>query len=87
MLLNGDFFELLPPGDAPSYKEFSSTAQGAQALDKALYVTTVSEFIRAGGDLLLTTLLNRLRMGFITGDNVQFLNTRVDATPADAETQ
>jgi len=26
-------------------------------------------------------------MGFITGDNVQFLNTRVDATPADAETQ
>jgi len=35
------------PGDAPSYKEISSTAQGAQALDKTMHVsffTTVIVF-------------------------------------------
>jgi len=39
VLLNVDHSQLPPPGDASSYKEISSTAQGAQALDKTLLVS------------------------------------------------
>jgi len=39
VLLNGNLFQLPPSGDAPSYKEISSTAQNAKALGEALYVS------------------------------------------------
>ena len=45
VLLNGDLFQLPPPGDAPSYKEISSTAQSAQALGKALYISLFTTVI------------------------------------------
>jgi len=52
VLRNGDLIQLPTPGDAPSCKEISSTAQNSQALGKALYVSLFnhSHFIRTGGD-------------------------------------
>ena len=67
------------------------TAQGAQALGKVLYISLRhSHCIRSRGDPApagrspFTALLNRLRIGLMTGDDVQCLNTRVGATPAAA---
>jgi len=69
-------------------------AQEVQALDKALFVsffTTVFLFKpevtqHQRADPLFTTLLNHLRMGPMTGDDVQFLHIRVGAPPAAATT-
>jgi len=46
-----DLFQLPPTGDAPSYKEISSTAQSTQALGKVMYISLChSHCIRSGGD-------------------------------------
>ena len=96
VVLNGDLFQLSPPGDSALWTLITSASAADSALGKLLFTTCFTRAIvmepevtrRQSEDPAFASLLNRLRLGELTTQDVDLINSRYEAsTPPTAAEQ
>jgi len=76
VLTVGDFFQLPPIGAKPVYAEYNNCWQNFAGLWRLFKIAELTEVMRQRGDSRLIDLLNNVRLGKVTPEDVKLLKSR-----------